>query len=95
MDLGLVGQQPNIALAIFFVPYIVFEILSNILLEKFTQHVWLLTLGPNTQDQEPILSEACPCEGREPAWSTRGGRFNPEELAANVDSTTTYCSMSS
>jgi MFS family permease len=40
-DLGLTGQEPNIALAVFFVPYIVFEIPSNILLKKFTPHVWL------------------------------------------------------
>ncbi|KAI3391421.1 hypothetical protein diail_7372 [Diaporthe ilicicola] len=40
-ELGLVGQQPNTALAVFFIPYIVFEIPSNILLKKFTPHVWL------------------------------------------------------
>ncbi|POS74793.1 hypothetical protein DHEL01_v206807 [Diaporthe helianthi] len=40
-ELGLTGQQPNVALAIFFVPYIVFEIPSNILMKKFTPHVWL------------------------------------------------------
>ncbi|KAF2797575.1 putative allantoate permease [Melanomma pulvis-pyrius CBS 109.77] len=40
-ELGLTGQQPNIALAVFFVPYIIFEIPSNILMKKFTPHVWL------------------------------------------------------
>ena len=42
-DLGLV-QDPNkynTALTIFFVPYIVFEIPSNILLKKLKPHVWL------------------------------------------------------
>lgn len=40
-ELGLTGQQPNVALAIFFVPYIIFEIPSNILMKKFKPHVWL------------------------------------------------------
>lgn len=40
-ELGLTGQQPNIALAVFFVPYIVFEIPSNVLMKRFTPHVWL------------------------------------------------------
>lgn len=40
-ELGLTGQQPNIALAVFFVPYILFEIPSNILMKRFTPHVWL------------------------------------------------------
>lgn len=40
-DLGLTGTQYNTALTIFFVPYIVFEIPSNILLKKLKPHVWL------------------------------------------------------
>ncbi|KAI1378859.1 putative allantoate permease [Hypoxylon crocopeplum] len=40
-ELGLTGQQPNIALAVFFVPYIIFEIPSNILMKRFSPHVWL------------------------------------------------------
>lgn len=46
-ELHLTGQQPNTALAVFFVPYILFEIPSNILLKKFSPHVWLsiCTLG--------------------------------------------------
>ncbi|KAK8021843.1 hypothetical protein PG990_006981 [Apiospora arundinis] len=40
-QLGLTGQQPNIALAIFFVPYIVFEIPSNVLMKKLRPHLWL------------------------------------------------------
>jgi MFS family permease len=40
-ELGLVGNQYNVALTIFFVPYCLFEIPSNILLKKFKPHVWL------------------------------------------------------
>ncbi|QIW97487.1 hypothetical protein AMS68_003005 [Peltaster fructicola] len=40
-ELGLVGDQYNTALVIFFVPYILFEIPSNILLKKFRPSVWL------------------------------------------------------
>ncbi|KAI1105327.1 putative allantoate permease [Jackrogersella minutella] len=40
-ELGLTAQQPNTALAVFFVPYIIFEIPSNVLMKKFTPHIWL------------------------------------------------------
>ncbi|PSN64775.1 putative allantoate permease [Corynespora cassiicola Philippines] len=40
-ELGLSGDQPNVALAVFFVPYIIFEIPSNILMKKFKPHIWL------------------------------------------------------
>lgn len=40
-DLRLTGNQYNTALTIFFVPYILFEIPSNILLKKLRPHVWL------------------------------------------------------
>ncbi|KAI0097507.1 putative allantoate permease [Nemania sp. FL0031] len=40
-ELGLVGQQPNTALTIFFVPYIIFEIPSNILMKRLNPHIWL------------------------------------------------------
>ncbi|PQE16702.1 Major facilitator superfamily domain general substrate transporter protein [Rutstroemia sp. NJR-2017a BBW] len=40
-DLKLVGNQRNIALCIFFVPYILFEIPSNIFMKRFKPHVWL------------------------------------------------------
>ncbi|KAI9877633.1 MAG: hypothetical protein M1830_003248 [Pleopsidium flavum] len=40
-DLGLVNMQQNIALTIFFVPYILFEIPSNLLMKRFRPHVWL------------------------------------------------------
>lgn len=36
-DLKLTGVQYNIALSLFFVPYILFEIPSNILLKKFSR----------------------------------------------------------
>ena len=39
-DLHLVGNQANIALTIFFVPYILFEIPSNIIMKKLKPHVW-------------------------------------------------------
>ncbi|KAM5444684.1 High-affinity nicotinic acid transporter [Microsporum ferrugineum] len=41
-DLGITsGTQYNTALTIFFVPYVLFEIPSNLLLKKFKPHVWL------------------------------------------------------
>lgn len=39
-DLGLVGVQGNVALTIFFIPYIIFEIPSNILMKRFKPHIW-------------------------------------------------------
>ena len=40
-DLDMVeGTKYNAALMIFFVPYILFEIPSNILLRKLKPHVW-------------------------------------------------------
>lgn len=40
-ELNLQNTQYNTALTIFFIPYIVFEIPSNILLKKLKPHVWL------------------------------------------------------
>ena len=40
-DLGLHGTQFNTALTIFFVPYIVFEVASNIFMKRFTPRIWL------------------------------------------------------
>ncbi|KAG7442850.1 MFS general substrate transporter [Guyanagaster necrorhizus] len=40
-DLKLVGNQYSTALVIFFVPYILCEIPSNILLKKLKPHIWL------------------------------------------------------
>ncbi len=39
-DLHLKGNQQNVALTIFFVPYVLFEIPSNILLKHFKPHKW-------------------------------------------------------
>lgn len=40
-DLDIVdGMKYNTALTIFFVPYVIFEIPSNILLKKWKPHVW-------------------------------------------------------
>ncbi|CAK7223358.1 High-affinity nicotinic acid transporter [Sporothrix bragantina] len=44
-DLDLTGVQYNTALTIFFVPYIVFELASNILLKRFSPRVWLSCCG--------------------------------------------------
>ena len=46
-DLGLVGVQENIALTIFFVPYILFEIPSNILMKRFRPHIWRMLIVPS------------------------------------------------
>ncbi|KAF5095635.1 hypothetical protein D0Z03_001795 [Geotrichum reessii] len=40
-DLNLVGNQYNVALTIFFVPYILSEVPSNYFLKKFKPHIWL------------------------------------------------------
>lgn len=42
-------NQTNVALTIFFVPYIIFEIPSNLLLRHFKPHVWCAsTRHPST-----------------------------------------------
>ncbi|CAL1694005.1 unnamed protein product [Somion occarium] len=40
-DLKLGGNEYNTALVIFFVPYVLFEVPSNLLLKRFKPHVWL------------------------------------------------------
>ena len=40
-DLRLTGTQYSTCLTIFFVPYVVFEIPSNIILKRLKPHVWL------------------------------------------------------
>ncbi|KAI5868120.1 MFS general substrate transporter [Durotheca rogersii] len=42
-DLHLENHQYNTALTMFFVPYIIFEIPSNILLKRFSPRIWLST----------------------------------------------------
>lgn len=41
-DLGLVGNQYNIALVVFFVPYVIFEIPANMLLKRFRPSIWCI-----------------------------------------------------
>ncbi|PHH85360.1 hypothetical protein CDD83_542 [Cordyceps sp. RAO-2017] len=41
LNLGTTGTKFNTALVIFFVPYCIFEVPSNILLKRFRPHVWL------------------------------------------------------
>ncbi|KAK6460385.1 high-affinity nicotinic acid transporter [Scheffersomyces coipomensis] len=43
-DLNLTGNQYNIALTVFFVPYIVFEVLANYCIKFVKPHIWLSTL---------------------------------------------------
>ena len=43
-DLHLVGNQRNIALTIFFIPYVLFEIPSNIFLKRFKPHKWRMSV---------------------------------------------------
>lgn len=40
-DLGLHGEQFNIALTAFFIPYVIFEVLSNYMLKIIKPHIWL------------------------------------------------------
>ncbi|KAI3337114.1 MFS general substrate transporter [Xylariaceae sp. AK1471] len=40
-DLGLMNTEYNTALTIFFVPYVFFEVPSNILLKRFSPRIWL------------------------------------------------------
>lgn len=46
-DLGLVGSQYQIAVAVLFVPYVLIEVPSNLILKKFTPSKWLafITVG--------------------------------------------------
>ena len=49
-DLGLTGMQPNVALTIFFVPYVVFEIPSNFLMKRFKPHMWRMLSFPESHN---------------------------------------------
>ncbi|KAJ5808760.1 hypothetical protein N7474_010029 [Penicillium riverlandense] len=40
-DLNLYGDRENVALLIFYIPYIIFEIPSNIVMKKLKPHIWL------------------------------------------------------
>ncbi|KAL8825954.1 MAG: hypothetical protein Q9191_004096 [Dirinaria sp. TL-2023a] len=39
-DLKLKSNEANVALTIFFVPYVLFEVPSNVLMKRFKPHVW-------------------------------------------------------
>ena len=43
-DLNMSGQDYNIALLVFFIPYILFEVPSNILIRKLRPSTWLSML---------------------------------------------------
>lgn len=43
-DLNMKGQDYNIALLIFFIPYILFEVPSNVLIRKLAPSTWLSLL---------------------------------------------------
>lgn len=43
-DLRMEGQDYNVALFIFFIPYILFEVPSNILIRKFAPSTWLSSI---------------------------------------------------
>ena len=49
-DLHLKHNQPNIALTIFFVPYVLFEIPSNIALKYFKPHIWSMPASRFAKD---------------------------------------------
>ncbi|KAH7309912.1 hypothetical protein B0I35DRAFT_490598 [Stachybotrys elegans] len=46
-NLGLVGNQYQIAVAVLFIPYVLVEVPSNLILKKFTPSRWLacITVG--------------------------------------------------
>ena len=43
-DLGLTGQQYNIALTVFFFPYAIFEVPSNVVLKLMRPSLWICLL---------------------------------------------------
>jgi hypothetical protein len=43
-DLKMKGHDYNIALFVFFIPYILFEVPSNILIRKFAPSTWLTSI---------------------------------------------------
>jgi hypothetical protein len=58
-DLKIVdGMKYNTALTIFFVPYVIFEIPSNILLKKLKPHVWRMY----TRLSAPLLADQSPAQ---------------------------------
>ncbi|KAL9101212.1 MAG: hypothetical protein Q9163_003494 [Psora crenata] len=43
-DLNMRGQDYNVALCVFFIPYILFEVPSNLLIRKFAPSTWLTSI---------------------------------------------------
>ena len=43
-DLGMKGNQYNIALFVFFIPYILFEVPSNLIIRKLSPSTWLSSI---------------------------------------------------
>lgn len=72
-DLGMVGNDYNVALFVFFIPYILFEVPSNLLLKKIKPSSWLsfimfawgeLTLRPSMRLQlNPDIGVVTVCQG--------------------------------
>ena len=56
-DLKLKSDEANVALTIFFVPYVLFEIPSNVLLKRFKPHVWCKIFQIPTVMQNRMLTE--------------------------------------
>ena len=55
-DLKLKSNEANVALTIFFVPYVIFEIPSNVLLKRFTPHVWSIASQTPTLVQNQMVT---------------------------------------
>ena len=60
-ELHLVGHQTNIVLTIFFAPYILFEIPSNILLKRFSPRVWCMPTPILSLLRVKSISDALQC----------------------------------
>jgi hypothetical protein len=72
------GMKYNTALTIFFVPYIIFEIPSNILLKKMKPHAWCMcgryrVRYPVYLDREltGLVQCRCACSASASSWSSR------------------------
>lgn len=55
-DLKLEGNEANVAITIFFVPYILFEIPSNLLMKRLKPHIWCRWLSIML-GWRPLISE--------------------------------------
>lgn len=69
-DLGMKGQDYNVALFVFFIPYILFEVPSNILIRKIAPSTWLSSImvcwGKSTLSLIPLpLSDSSVLRNRD------------------------------